>query len=119
MKLRGYLIVIICSLGLAFTSISNKRYLLISLGIRGRFALIVGQGVLLLVYPLLGHLADVYLTRYRALKSSLIILTIVTLAAAVYLCPGSSHYPGTVHWSVVCHLQHQVPSSRHSRQCHH
>ena len=45
----------------------------------------LAQGVLLLVYPLLGHLADVYLTRYRALKSSLIILTIVTLASVVYL----------------------------------
>ena len=22
----------------------------------------------------------------------------------VHLCPGSSHYPGTAHWSVVCHL---------------
>ena len=37
----------------------------------------------------------------------------------VHLCPGSSHYPGAAHWSVVCHLQHQVPSSRHSRQSHH
>ena len=45
----------------------------------------LAQGVLLLVYPLLGHLADVYLTRYRALTSSLIILTIVTLATPVYL----------------------------------
>ena len=33
----------------------------------------------------------------------------------VHLCPGSSHYPGAAHWSVVCHLQHQVPTSRLSR----
>ena len=85
MKLRGYLIVIICCLGLAFTSISKKRYLLTLLTITARIPIIVGQGVLLLVYPLLGHLADVYLTRYRVLKSSLIILTIVTLASVVYL----------------------------------
>ena len=84
MKLRGYLIVIICSLGLAFTSISKKRYLFASLTLSGRIPIVVGQGVLLLVYPLLGHLADVYLTRYRALTSSLIILTIATLATAVY-----------------------------------
>ena len=31
----------------------------------------------------------------------------------VHLCPGSPHHPGAAHWSVVCHLQHQVPSSRH------
>ena len=37
----------------------------------------------------------------------------------VYLCPGSSHYPGAAHWSVVCHLQHQVPSSRPFRKCPH
>ena len=35
------------------------------------------------------------------------------------LCTGSSHYPGAAHWSVVCHLQHQVLSCRHSRQSHH
>ena len=37
----------------------------------------------------------------------------------VHLCPGSSHYPGAAHWSVVCLLQHQVLSCRHSRQSHH
>ena len=36
------------------------------------------------MYPLLGHLADVYLTRYRALKFSLIILTIISFAGLVY-----------------------------------
>ena len=73
MKLRGYLIVIVCCLGLAFTDISKKRYLLSTTLKAARIPMIVGQGVLLLVYPLLGHLADVYLTRYRVLKSSLII----------------------------------------------
>ena len=36
----------------------------------------------------------------------------------VYLCPGSPHHPGAAHWSVVCHIQHQVPSSRCARQPH-
>ena len=85
MKLRGYLIVIVCCLGLAFTDISKKRYMLSTIIISTRIPFLVGQGVLLLVYPLLGHLADAYLTRYRVLKSSLIILTIVSLAAVVYL----------------------------------
>ena len=75
---------IVCCLGLAFTNISKKRYLLTTLANSVRIPIIVGQGVLLLVYPLLGHLADVYLTRYRVLKSSLIILAIITLAAVVY-----------------------------------
>ena len=85
MKLRGYLIVIVCCLGLAFTDISKKRYLLSTITISARIPFLVGQGVLLLVYPLLGHLADVYLTRYRALKSSLIMLTIIGFAGIVYL----------------------------------
>ena len=85
MKLSGYLIVIVCCLGLAFTDISKKRYLLGTVTTTARFATLVGQGVLLLVYPLLGHLADVYLTRYRALKASLIILTIFSFVGLVYL----------------------------------
>ena len=84
MKLRGYLIVIVCCLGLALSNIS-KRYLLTTTTLYARISNIVGQGVLLLVYPLLGHLADVYLTRYRALKSSLIMLTIIGFAGIVYL----------------------------------
>ena len=84
MKLRGCLIVIVCCLGLALSNISKKRYLFTTITLSGRIPFIVGQGVLLLVYPLLGHLADVYLTRYRVLKSSLIILTIVGFAGLVY-----------------------------------
>ena len=85
MKLRGYLIVIVCCLGLALSNISKKRYLFTTTIFSTRISFIVGSGVLLLVYPLLGHLADVYLTRYRALKSSLIILTITSFAGFVYL----------------------------------
>ena len=84
MKLRGCLIVIFCSLGLALTNASKKRYLFTLSSFDTRISILVGQGVLLLVYPLLGHLADVYLTRYRALKASLIILTITSLAATAY-----------------------------------
>ena len=72
MKLHGCLILIVCCLGLALSNISKKRYLLTTITLSGRIPYIVGQGIILLVYPLLGHLADVYLTRYRALKSSLI-----------------------------------------------
>ena len=84
MKLHGCLIVIVCCLGLAFSNIIKKRYLLTTITLSGRIPTIVGQGVLLLVYPLLGHLADVYFTRYRVLKTSLIILTIISFAGLVY-----------------------------------
>ena len=84
MKLPGYLIVLLCSLGLALSNISKKRYILTLITLSARISWTIGQGLLLLVYPLLGHLADVYLTRYRALKASLIILTITSLAATAY-----------------------------------
>ena len=84
MKLPGYMIVIICCLGFSMSNVSKKRYLLSTATFTARIPILVGQGVLLLVYPLLGHLADVYLTRYRALKASLVILTIVCLLAIIY-----------------------------------
>ena len=84
MKLSGYIIVMVCCFGLAFTDFSKKRFLLRSETITTRI-IIAGQGVLLLVYPVLGHLADVYLTRYRVLKASLIILTTITITNLVYL----------------------------------
>ena len=85
MKLRGCLIVIFCSLGLALTNASKKRYLFTTSTFDTKITLIAGQGLLLMVYPLLGHLADVYLTRYRVLKASLIILTIISSVGSIYL----------------------------------
>ena len=79
----------VCCFGLAFTDFSKKRFLLRSETITTRI-IIAGQGVLLLVYPLLGHLADVYLTRYRVLKASLIILTTITITNLVYLATDAA-----------------------------
>ena len=76
--------ILVCSLGLAITNISKNKYLYSTTPISQRILYIVGQGVLLLVYPLLGHLADVYLTRYRVLKSSLIVVSIIVCAGSVY-----------------------------------
>ena len=42
------------------------------------------QGVLFLLYPLVGHLTDVYLTRYRSLILSYGILIFTACAAVVY-----------------------------------
>ena len=37
------------------------------------------QGLMFLVYPFLGHLADVYLTRYRTLKCGIIAIVVSSL----------------------------------------
>ena len=49
-------------------------------------------GVLFLLYPLLGHLADVYLTRYRALISGIVILINSILYIAVYFIANAIAY---------------------------
>ena len=57
-----------------------------------------------LVYPLLGHLADVYLTRYRTLKCgiiailvSLLLLFVATLTHTLLRDVFDTHFPQT-HW---------------------
>ena len=54
------------------------------LQLASRLSVMVGFGILFLAYPLLGHLADVYLTRYRTLKVSYVTLTIASCAAVAY-----------------------------------
>ena len=74
MKLRGCIIVIICCFLLQFSNVAQKRYVY-SLGNSFNDIFIVCiQGLTFLVYPLLGHLADVYLTRYRTLKCGFVII---------------------------------------------
>ena len=84
MKLRGYQLVIASCLAVKLTSSARERYLVSFARLLNRLSVIVGFGILFLVYPLLGHLADVYLTRYRTLKVSYVILTIASCAAVVY-----------------------------------
>ena len=68
MKLRGSLIVIICCFLLQFSNLTQKRYMF-SLGNSfSNIIILCFQGLIFLVYPLLCHLADAYLTRYRMLK---------------------------------------------------
>ena len=50
----------------------------------GTLALLSLQGLTYLVYPLLGHLADVYLTRYRMLKCGIILLTVADVGVLIY-----------------------------------
>ena len=80
MKPQGSFVVIICSLLVQLTailttkSLSNGEPLLSS-----RVAILCFQGLMFLVYPLLGHLADVYLIRYRTLKCGIIAIVVSSL----------------------------------------
>ena len=84
MKLRGSLLVIVCCLVVELCNFIQKEYLLFSRSINDRNLFLAFQGVLFLLYPLVGHLTDVYLTRYRSLILSYGILIFTACAAVVY-----------------------------------
>ena len=80
MKLQESFVVIICSLLVQSTAVVNMKYLtsgepLLS----SRLVILSLQGIMFLVYPLLGHLADIYLTRYRTLKCGIIVVVVSLL----------------------------------------
>ena len=79
MKLRGSLLVIICCLVVEFCNITRKDYFFLNVNLTVKLFVQVSQGVLFLIYPLLGHLTDVYLTRYRSLNVSFVILMLIAL----------------------------------------
>ena len=88
MKLTSSLAIIICCLLLQFSNIAQKRYLFSFKYSFGNIHLVCFQGLMFLVYPLLGHLADVYITRYRTMKCGLTILiageTLEILGVVIY-----------------------------------
>ena len=109
MKLRGSLLVIVCCLVVEFCNISQKKYLLFTTGLLDRILFLSVQGLLFLLYPLLGHLTDVYLTRYRSLKLSCVILLLGICVSLVYegfeifenASPSSKitlHFKVHLHW---------------------
>ena len=75
MKLQGYVVILIVSLLVEIFNYSQKRYVSNFETLDGRITTLCVQGIMYLSYPLLGHLADVYLTRYRALKVSLVTIS--------------------------------------------
>ena len=85
MKLRGSLLVIVCGLVVEMANVNQKEYLLFEMGLSVRVLLITVIGLLFLVYPYVGHITDVYLTRYRSLKCSFILLILAFCTAFVYL----------------------------------
>ena len=85
MKLHGSLLVIVCCLVVEFCNFNQKEYLLIISDLFFRcldFALL---GLLFLLYPLVGHLTDVYLTRYRSLSLSFSVLLVASFSAVFFL----------------------------------
>ena len=86
MKLRGSLLVIVCCLVMEFCNINQKEYLILASGDLICIIFVISiLGLLFLLYPLLGHLADVYLTRYRSLKWSFCFLILTACMGAIYL----------------------------------
>ena len=83
MKLRSSLLVIVCCLAVEFCNLFQKGYMFFSIGLPSRITFFAAQGLLFLLYPLVGHLTDVYLTRYRSLKWSFIILVFVISVALI------------------------------------
>ena len=86
MKLRGSLLVIVCCLVVEFCSFNQKEYLILTSGdLKYAISLITILGLLFLLYPLVGHLTDVYLTRYRSLKWSFAILILTACMGAIFV----------------------------------
>ena len=85
MKLHGSVLVIISGLMIEAINISQKRYIVFPLALFGRINGLAVQGLLFLLYPLLGHLTDVYLTRYRSLKLSCGSIIFGMCAAVVWI----------------------------------
>ena len=85
MKLRGSLLVIVCCLVVEFFDFNRKEYILLASGnILYTTSVLTVLGILFLLYPLVGHLTDVYLTRYRSLKWSFIFLILAACVGAIY-----------------------------------
>ena len=71
MKLRGSLLVIVCCLVVEFYHINRKEYLqLLAADFVRRLFSLTGLALLFLFYPVIGHLTDVYLSKYRGLMIS-------------------------------------------------
>ena len=73
MKFRGSFIIIVCCFLLQFLNLGQKRY---TFSFCNHVIVVCFQGLMFLIYPLLGHLAGVYLTRYRMLNCGLVIILV-------------------------------------------
>ena len=85
MKLRGSLLVIVCCLVVEFCNLPQKDYELLEMTLNVRVAVLATQGISFLLYPFVGHLTEVHLTRYRSLKWSFGMLIFAACAIIVYI----------------------------------
>ena len=81
----GCVVVIICSLAMQLSNISQVGFLQKYQDKSSRTAMVIGQGLMFLCFPLLGHLADVRFTRYRTIKGSFVTLLVGQGIGMVYL----------------------------------
>ena len=76
---------IVCCLVVEFCDINQKEYLILASGnLTYTISVITILGLLFLLYPLVGHLTDVYMTRYRSLKWSFGFLIIAACIGTIY-----------------------------------
>ena len=92
MKLRSSIVVIICCLLVQLVNLRHFNIQILGTTMKARDVLYSVQGIAFLSYPLLGHLADVYLTRYRALKCGFVILIGSILYIALYTVANAVAY---------------------------
>ena len=60
-----------------------KQYILNMLNNTTRTGIICTQGLLFFLYPMLGYIADVCLSRYRTIKTSVVLLVVSGTLAVV------------------------------------
>ena len=92
MRLRSSQVVIICYLLLQLINFRHLNVQIIGTTLLSHLTSCCVGGVLFFLYPLLGHLADVYLTRYRALTSGMVIIINSILYIAVYVIANGIAY---------------------------
>ena len=85
MELRGAAIVITITPFIHFFyTLDERDYSLETLGHLFRIPIEISTGIVLMLFPLMGWIADVILTRYKALKLAIVFLLVTVLAAVTY-----------------------------------
>ena len=88
MEKKAACVVVVCCLLIHVTVIGSDVILYHTAGSRSRFMVLILQGVVYLLYPFLGWLSDVCITRYRSVLFSFIIMIVgsipMIIAATLY-----------------------------------
>ena len=83
MKVKGYLIVIICSFFLHIANFNQKGYYVGFSYNSSRIAIFFAQGLIFFTYPLLGYIADACFSRHNTIKASFVVLFMSALLGLV------------------------------------